>query len=140
MTELVRQRNTNDCLFACAAMALGMTYDEAEARAGAAFMNLLQSQGCNNAMENALLGALGLKVNVDYCMRTFNNHWTSVGFVKNMLWGRRAIVTVRSRNNRDGSHAVYWDGSKLFDPCTQDVYPSWDEVEPVEAVIFNERP
>lgn len=119
-------------------MALGLTYEQGAAKAGAAFMNVLESRGCDRLLENALLKALGLKVEEDYVQRIFSAHWCSLGFAKNMLWGRRAMVTVRSKNNRDGTHMVYWDGQTMFDPCTREVYGSWEEVEPMEAVIFNE--
>lgn len=63
----------------------------------------------------------------------------AVGFTRGeMLWGRRAIVTVRSKNEEGSMHAVYWSGAALFDPSTRTKYESWGEVEVKEALIFNE--
>lgn len=35
--------------------------------------------------------------------------------VEVLTWGRRAMVSVRSRT-RDGRHMCYWDGRQAFDP------------------------
>lgn len=43
-------------------------------------------------------------------------HGDNVGIVKAMLWQRRAVLSVNSLNNNGGSHAVYWDGEKVYDP------------------------
>jgi|CXWL01.1.fsa_nt_gi hypothetical protein len=133
----VDQRTDHDCVFVCLAMVLGLTYEQAAARAGAAFMEILQVQGCTGVMEDALYAAFGLKKDVDYVERVYSPHWGTVGGIKNMLWGRRAMVTVRSKNIPDGWYMLYWDGEKVYDPSRKKRYESWDEVEPVEMVLFH---
>ncbi len=64
--------------------------------------------------------------------------WGSVGFTKNMLWGRRACIQVKSKNCQDEFHIVYWDGQELFDPSNKLTY-TWEEVEPIYIWLFNER-
>jgi len=121
-------------------MALGLTYDQAAGRAGEAFMHLLQESGCSYPMETALLKAFGLKSDVDYVERTYSPHWGSMAYTKNLLWGRRALVTVRSKNIADGMHMLYWDGEKVWDPRQADKkrYEDWAEVEPLNFTLFRE--
>jgi hypothetical protein len=33
-----------------------------------------------------------------------------------MLWKRRALLSVSSLNIDHGSHMIYWDGTRIWDP------------------------
>lgn len=133
----VDQRTDHDCVFCCLAMVLGLTYEQAAARAGAAFMEILNVQGCTDPMEQALYAAFGLKKEVDFLELRYSPHWASIAGVRNLLWGRRAMVTVRSKNIPDGFHMLYWDGNQVFDPSSKRRYEDWSEVEPVEMILFH---
>lgn len=139
MTTLIRQRAPSDCTLCCLAMALGLTYDELGAKLGPAFMALVSKLGTTDNEENAMFEALQLRKDADFQELILSPHWCSLAFAKNMLWGRRAIIAVRSKNTRDGLHNLYWDGRALFDPSNKDDYQDFREVEPISFFIFQER-
>ena len=134
---MIEQRTDSDCVFVCVAMALDLTYEQLQEKCGAAFMVLMEGQGCDDKMQRALLTAAGLKEGEDYAIRHFGLHWCSLGFAKNMLWGRRAIVTVRSKNFNESRHVVYWDGRAVADPSKKQRW-EWGEIEPLSAILFSE--
>lgn len=136
--ETVKQRSDMDCFICCLAMALGRTYEQIADQLGPAFMALVNKQGCDGKMEHVAFQALGFVLDVDYTRRSVMSHWTTVAFAKNMLWGRRALVTLRSMNNMDGWHVVYWNGTEMLDPSTKKTY-DWKEAEPTEMWLLNER-
>ena len=112
----ITQRNGNDCMLACIAMALHTTYDAvwSEERA----RKVVADGGVSDYDE--WLQAAGLRTGRDY-------HWLYTAgerqqVIKAMLWGRRAILSVDSLNNKDGYHAVYWDGAQLWDPSPKSVF------------------
>jgi hypothetical protein len=136
---VIEQRTDSDCVFVCVAMAFGLSYEQLQEKCGAAFMLLMEGKGCDDRMQRALLTAAGKKEGDDYVIRHFGLNWCSLGFAKNMLWGRRAIVTVRSKNFDDSQHVVYWDGKAMFDPSKKQRW-EWGEVEPLSAILFSEAP
>ncbi len=54
-----------------------------------------------------------------------------------LLWGRRALVQVKSKNYEGQSHMVFWNGRKVFDPSPLRTF-EWNEVEPQHVWLFNE--
>lgn len=138
MTSLIEQRTKSDCVLCCIAMVLGLTYEQAAEKAGVAFVELMNSdRGCDDKMEMALYKAMGLVKDKDFQKLHIAIHWTNVSFVRTILWGRPALLSVRSRNNADGWHKIYWTGTEIRDPSTKDKYTKWEEVEPSSVVIFN---
>lgn len=142
MTVLVRQRTPHDCVLCCIAMALGLAYEDALARldgasAGADTLGTrLATEGCHNQEDEIALRALGLRRERDFQRLVMSPHYATAGFLRNVLWGRRAILSVRSKNIR-GHHAIYWDGAALLDPSTFKTF-EWQEVEPIDLIIFRE--
>jgi hypothetical protein len=61
-----------------------------------------------------------------------------MGFVKNCMWARKAIIEVWSLNYKEGHHVVYWDGYKVHDPSTKKTYKTLQEVEPITFILFND--
>jgi hypothetical protein len=120
-------------------MALGIKHSEVKRRFGRARWMQLHGRGIDHKSENWLLERFGLAKDHDYRHLFPQVHLANTAFLRHLLWGRRAIVSVTSKNNRDGMHAIYWDGKALFDPSPKKTY-LWEEVEPVELLIFNERP
>lgn len=134
--KLVKQHSGKDCVFCCVCMHIGITYEEGERKLGSAFMSLLHSEGCTQSMEHVILKEMGFDKDKDYKVFVHSPHWSSVAFTRNILWGRPALVTVRSKNNEDGKHMIYWTGEYVMDPSTKKIYDSWDEVEVLEMVVF----
>ena len=48
-------------------------------------------------------------------------HYSSA-FWAEILWGRRAILSVDSLNNEGGKHAIFWNGMKILDPQNGTVF------------------
>lgn len=140
MTTLIKQEGASDCELACMAMALGMTYDDLRARLGPGFVRLINLSGTSDFYEDVMLATLGLVEHQDYEKGLFSHHQMTMWFAKRALWGRRAILSVRSKNNVDGRHAIYWDGERIFDPSPKLTYDDWSEVEPIEWLLFRETP
>lgn len=109
MTTLVQQKSGNDCVLAAVAMALGKTWEE-----------LWTQEDLNTAIEKKGLNTgdylerAGLVREQDY--RSVYLNGVDMQAVYRLLWKRRAVLSVHSLNNEGGSHAVYWDGEKLWDP------------------------
>lgn len=139
MTQLIQQRAQSDCMLCCMAMAMGIEYDDLANRLGPGFMTLIRQHGVTDEAEPVLLSTLGLQADIDYRKYSLSPHWCSIQFARNILWGRRALICVRSMNNRDGWHSVYWDGEKLFDPSPKSTYSDLADVEPIEIIVFQER-
>lgn len=141
MTTLIEQKTTYDCGIACLAMALNLSYDDVMGVFPEQRMNELVAKGMSNEMYAELMTTLGVINDVDYTTRHYGHHWFTYRAFKNMLWGRRAICAVRSKNVSEGFHFVYWDGFKINDPSTKDKYTdddwtSW--AEPYRVYLFNE--
>lgn len=157
MTTLLKQRydgdeQRKDCFLCAAAMACGLTYEAAWDRLDEDIQASLKEKGAFGDQCDRILQALGHTRLIiaarhgsasdkpgSYLMLYVSLDYASVGFTKNMLWGRRALIQVRSKNYRDESHITYWDGHEFFDPSNAKVY-TWNEVEPTYIWLFDERP
>lgn len=137
----IKQRTEMDCGICCVAMALGLPYERVIAAADEKFQETMAQHGIEDGMLHELLARLGLQLDRDYCGRYLSMHYGSIAFTRNMLWGRRAIVEVKSKNIRygedSGLHFVYWDGAALHDPSNKTTY-EWAEVEPIKMWLFSE--
>lgn len=143
MTETVRTRAKGDCFLACVAMATGRTYEDAAEAIGKDLTAQIQETGA--PMDRAdgmngtdrVLARLGLEKNVHYIERYFPS-WSL--HAAEVLWGRRAILGVRSKNDAPG-HAIYWDGTRIHDPTRTDrAFTSLDDPQARPAMVwmFNE--
>lgn len=132
-------KQRKDCFLCCAAMALGLTYDEAWRRAGDLQpVFLSDGKGPRDKQCDLLLLRLGgLERNVDYHVLFMMPEYATPGFLRNILWGRRALAQVPSKNFAGEQHIVYWDGRGLHDPSNLRCW-FWDEVSPIYVWIFLE--
>jgi hypothetical protein len=137
MTELIKQRTDTDCNLCCLAMALGITYEEMESCLTLADAPTLAKSGMSNPMEDRLLAVKGYVPEAHFRRLYPQSHLVQTHFLRHILWGRRAVLTVMSKNNNDGMHAIYWDGKALFDPTQKKAY-EWHEVEINEILMFME--
>ncbi len=140
---MINQRTEMDCGICCVAMALALPYERVIAAADEEFRETMATNGITDAMLHQLLSGLGLEMNRDYAARYLSLNYGSVAFTRNMLWGRRAIIEVKSKNFRYGAdcglHFVFWDGEQLLDPSNKATY-EWTEVEPIKMWLFREAP
>jgi hypothetical protein len=123
-------------MLCCFAMVFGTSYDMMEKWLGD-YAKIWREKGCGADEEFAALESLGYFKNIHFYNIIMSPHFGTVEFVKKVLRGRRAIITVRSKNTPGSYHAVYWSGEELFDPCNDTTY-TWKEVEPIEVLLFNE--
>lgn len=133
-----QQRTTHDCVLCCLAMAVGLSYEEALQRLGE-LGQFFVDVGCADGDDINALEILGLKRDVDFKRYKISIFWCTQGFLRNILWGRRAMLEVRSRNKEAGWHAIYWDGTELRDPSNRLTYTDWNEVEASQIIVFHER-
>lgn len=158
MTEHIKQRfdgddQRKDCFLCCAAMAASMTYDEAWAKLDDELRSCFGTTGrgpqgdqCDKVLkalgfDRVYAGARSGDPNSapgDYWVLFIMPEYATRGFLRNMLWGRRALIQVRSKNYVDEHHIIYWDGHGLFDPSNKRAW-EWHEVEPIYLWLFDER-
>ena len=110
MTTLIQQRSDNDCVLASIAMAVGAGKWE-DVWTDEDLQSAIDSQGISDY--EPWLKRVGLVNYEDY--RVVYTH-TGASDTHVLLWGRRALLSVRSLNNDGGYHMVYFDGEKLHDP------------------------
>jgi hypothetical protein len=139
MTKLVRQITPSDCAVAVVAMALNKTHTEVKNALPEGYWDDIVSRGTSDEMMKEIFATHGLIDKRDYVWRRFSIEWGSLYFIRNILWGRRAIISVRSKNIKEGWHYVYFDGQRLFDPSTKRQYTEMSEVEPNVIWLFNEN-
>ncbi len=133
MSSTIKQHSgEQDCFLRCMAMAAGMTWNEALSRWHPDFVRDVKVSGLYG--HDRIRGALSaLGIYEKDCRLHFAQHWleneqlSAITF-RSLLWGRRALLQVPSKNI-DGTHIVYWDGERLHDPSPGATY-LWEEVEP----------
>lgn len=147
MTTLVQQRAKNDCFLCCLIMAVGTSYEFAITLWGEEFVAKVSADGLYGRPDiDRAFGEMGMHRDVDF--KSFlgqaslepavHEFAAAPGHMKALLWGRRALVQVKSKNYEGQSHIVYWDGVELFDPSPLQTY-TWDEVQPEHIWLFDER-
>jgi hypothetical protein len=144
MSETIKQHfdkdvQRKDCFLCCAAMATGHNYEAAWEMMRPGMQKILKERGTSTSAEcHEVLVSLGAVRERDYIVLYVLPEYASTGFLRNTLWGRRAMVQVRSKNFAGEMHIVYWDGHNLHDPSNLRVY-EWHEVEPIYLWLFDER-
>lgn len=141
-TQMVKQRAVNDCYLCCMCMLLGITYEEITQRLGSEFVAHVQQNGTYGDYVEQMYASLGLQYGLDY-YKVYKHdvklpYGASSEFARTILWGRRALIQAKSLNQEGKFHLVYWDGFDLFDPTNLQAY-SWDTLEPMNIIVFNER-
>lgn len=137
MTKLIQQRSFNDCAIPCIAMALGVTYDELAIQLPVEMLAGIHESGTKTETMIEMFGLMGLEVE-NFRHFYYGPSWGTVKWTKNLLWGRRSILSCHSLNHKDGKHYVYFNCEKLFDPSTRKTYKSFDDMEPIEIWLFKE--
>lgn len=106
---LIQQRSDNDCALAAIAMALGYT-TWSSCWTDEDLQTVIDSKGVSDL--GAWLEKKGLSRG-----RHFTEAYThGARETASLLWGRRALVSVNSLNHSQGSHLIYYDGERVWDP------------------------
>ena len=109
MTFLVQQRGDNDCVLASLAMAKGVEWGDLWTQADLDKVSADKGVGDIDPWMKRLGWVQGEHYMPTYCRGEMNN-------VHRLLWKRRALLSVSSLNNSGGSHMVFWDGDRIWDP------------------------
>lgn len=108
MTTLIQQRSGNDCVLAAIAMAAGAAAWE-EVWTQADLDAVIASKGVSDVAH--WLVRAGFK---EGDFREVYLHGERAAAA--LLWRRPALLSVASLNNNGGSHMIFWDGERVFDP------------------------
>lgn len=139
---VIKQRTKFDCVICTIAMALGKSY--ADVLTTAVRINDKFDPDVGGLRRDyEIIEAFGLKQMVDFRVmhRGGDPHAIlSAGFFRQFAWGRRSIMAVPSLNFSDSFHSIYWNGSEVLDPSNGIAYSKWDELLPIELILFAERP
>lgn len=142
-----------DCFLCSAAMAAGITYEQAWDALDDTLRACFGPKGRGPMGDQCdkILSKLGFeRVRVgartgdpssapgDYFVLFMLPEYATSGFLRNVLWGRRALLQVPSKNYPGEQHIIYWDGRELFDPSNKRAW-EWQEVEPIYVWLFDER-
>lgn len=110
MTTLIQQRTPSDCVLACIAMAAGAeSWDAVWKKEDADAV--VASRGVSCFDYDKWGERVGLAF--DY-LSVYDGHDQKV--LRFLLRGQQAILSVNSLNNDGGSHGIYWDGRRIWDP------------------------
>ena len=142
MTETVKQQTDSDCFLACAAMAAGVSYDEAAECVPVDLLRKIQRHGTYDQDVQRLFSAIGLESESLSNVKTRVSDYPGYGvvtFLMLLLWGRRACIQVPSKNRSGWMHVVYWSGEELHDPSTKETY-TLPEIVPINVWVFKEPP
>jgi ABC-type bacteriocin/lantibiotic exporter with double-glycine peptidase domain len=141
MPKIYKQRSQFDCHLCCIAMAAQRAPSSIFSRTIRDWIEIDKGSARRAATEVEKLMALaGFEKDKDY-WAVYVGSQNAKGNVLQLLNGRRAIIQVSSINHRKAHHIVFWDGHKLHDPSTKQVYRWLEQLTSAEHIwIFNEVP
>lgn len=123
----IKQRYESDCFLCCAAMAVGIDYDEALAIWGHPLALRIARDGVKTSGDTTrVLDDIGLKEGQHYVVRDVRKDGEMQPIPPALLARHRAIMQVVSLNHEDRFHMVFWDRQELHDPSRARVYSSQD--------------
>jgi hypothetical protein len=118
MPDLINQKTNDQCVIASVAMATGLDYDYV--------LNVASISGAYTSSSGTHASSILNHLDVCYKNVYDHNHRISNSFWREMLFGRRAILSVKSVNNEGGTHSIFWDGFKILDPQNGNTF---DDIE-----------
>lgn len=130
-TRKVEQRLHKDCFFCSVAMATGHSYEQLGRKCGFMLMARVAQDASTNDLHKEVLKKAGLREFKNYRRVWCAPGYTGLRVIREMLWGRCAIIQVKLSDNT--THAIYWDGAKMHDPLPGDWY-TWDNIAVLENV------
>jgi hypothetical protein len=153
VTYHVQQRHKGDCVIAALAMFCKLPYEAIEPVAREHFVDRRRKAGIRDS--SVILRKLGYRQE-NYASddkpldgREFRSLWLyeyliSPNILRDYCWGRPAMMSVPSLNEKDGKHMVYYDGHRVWDPQEgrrgKKFYVDYDnKVMPTEAWVWREE-
>jgi len=140
---LIKQRGETDCGVAAIAMLLEKTYEEVWSALPSDTQERILKQGMVDETFQACIERFGFVYEKDFTKRVYMPYWGSVKACLNLLWGRRAIVSVWSKNYPESGHFIVFDGTDgeetVLDPSPKQVYDDWRDTEPKTMWLFSEN-
>ena len=134
-TKIVKQRADYDCALAVLAMVSGRDYDE-----------IFDADFCARINERKV--CTGDDLIEAYARAGFekgkNLHDVYTGYginfpiLRQLIWGRRAMIQVPSLNYVGSEHMIYWNGKEVIDPSNKQTYKFLQSVFPTYVMIFDE--
>lgn len=139
MSKIVKQRNRRECYVAALAMALGVDAEDVPHLFTDESLQTIAKEGTSWEMRSKLLKEAGRVPNLDCWNLSVPEELQASYLIRDMLKGRRAILSVPSINNTEGAHALYWDGYHIYDPSTLQTYPDrLDGLRILQVTLFAE--
>lgn len=135
MMQIYNQQREYDCLLAGIATFLQKPIEDIfpeEFR-----QHVEEKKGTHGDDVDKAFEMAGLTKNVDYWTVSIPP-WSVAYTIRDLLRGRRAFLQVRSLNNKDSFHLVYYDGKDLHDPSNKQQYRWLNQCFPEYVWVFNE--
>jgi hypothetical protein len=107
--QLINQRTQTECAIASVAMAFKLDYDYV---LNIAYISNAKDNEDTGTHTHSLLNALKAEYRCVYD----HNKKMGPGAWRDILCGRRAILSVDSLNIESGKHALYWNYNEVLDP------------------------
>lgn len=117
MTNLIKQLSGNDCVLAAIAMARGAEKWH-DVWTAADLERVVTGKGISDY--GPWMAQAGFEPHEWKEIQVWNS--SDQQLLRQLLWRRRALLSVHSLNNDQGHHMVFWDGREIFDPSTQRTY------------------
>lgn len=133
MTTLIQQRSGNDCVLASIAMARGAAA-WADVWTDSDLERVIASKGVSGY--EPWLEQAGFKPHQFKEIQIWNA--TDQSIVRQLLWHRRALLSVHSLNIDQGHHMVFWDGFEVFDPSPLRSYAWLHSMTITRIVLLDE--
>ena len=131
MTTLIQQKSGNDCVLAAIAMAAGFERWE-DVWTPEDLERVIKSGGIRE--EGPWLERAGFKKEQYRHMHV----WGDPKAAQQLLWGRRALIACASLNNHGGSHMVFWDGQRIWDPHEGHWDQGWQFFKHITSLLISE--
>jgi hypothetical protein len=143
MLTLVKQKGFTDCGVAALATILEESYEQAWLMLTPDLQETILKQGMMDEVFRACVECFGFTYDKDFTKRVYLPYWGSVRASLNLLWGRRAIISVWSKNEKEAGHFIVFDGTDgeetVLDPSTRLTYDDRKDVEPKVMWLFSEN-
>lgn len=152
--NLIRQKEPSDCGIAAIAMFTKLSYDEVRSCAintsyfkkkhgtysCSGILRKLGFEQENYSGDNSYITKSGKFKSIPHI-----HHYISGSALRQLLWGRRCLISVESLNNENGLHLIYYDGENILDPQNGRKgkkyfdYKDWNKINPKEIYIWKEN-
>lgn len=132
---MVKQRTNCDCALAVLSMASGREYDDLYDAEFCARIEAAKTCTGDDLIEAYRRAGFEKGKNL---REIYVGQGQSMPVVRQMIWGRKAMIQVPSLNYEGVEHFIYWNGREILDPSTKQVYRYLQHLFPTYVMIFDE--